>query len=129
MKTKKKLFISKNARIFTNFGVKPQKKGSLLQNLQKKQFLLTNFGVITIRESQASNCTSVAPSLLLSLKSNPCLGGIVLVWWAQAVIWGSMAPECSPWRRACCKFTAIYRTVTIAFSLKRYCSKSVLLKK
>ena len=83
---KKKLFISKNARIFTNFGVKPQKKRSLLQNLQKKQFLLTNFGVITIRESQASNCTSVAPSLLLSLKRNPCLGGIVLVWWAQAVI-------------------------------------------
>ena len=27
--------------------VKPQKKGSLLQNLQKKQFLLTNSGVIT----------------------------------------------------------------------------------
>ena len=39
---KKKLFISKNARISTNFGVKPQK------NLPKKQFLLTNSEVITI---------------------------------------------------------------------------------
>ena len=41
----------------------------------KKKFLPTNSGVITSRESQASNCTSVAPSLLLSLGHNPCLGG------------------------------------------------------
>ena len=53
---------------------------------------------------------------------NSCLG-------AQAVICAGTAPEWPSWRRACCKFTAIYRTVTIAFSLKRYCSKSVLLKK
>ena len=42
---------------------------------------------------------------------------------------GGTAPECLPWRWAYCKFTAIYRTVTIAFSLKRCCLKSVLLKK
>ena len=32
---KKKVFISKNAQIFKNSGMKPQKKESLLQNLQK----------------------------------------------------------------------------------------------
>ena len=47
VKTKKMVFISKNVRIFTIFGVEPQKKGSLLQNLQKKQFLLKNSGVTT----------------------------------------------------------------------------------
>ena len=43
---KKKVFISKNAQIFTNSGVKPQKK-SLYYKICKKQFLLTNSGVIT----------------------------------------------------------------------------------
>ena len=63
------------------------------------------------------------------------LWGTILVRGAQFLFGGHMqwfggtAPECLPWRRAYCKFTAIYRTVTIAFSLMRYCSKSVLLNK
>ena len=59
------------------------------------------------------------------------LWGTILAWGAQFLFgghkqwFGGTAPECLPWRRACCKFTAIYRTVTIAFSLKRYCWKSI----
>ena len=48
---------------------------------------------------------------------------------AQAMIWGGTAQEYPMWCPACCKFTAIFRTVTIAFSLKRFYSKSVLMKK
>ena len=43
----KKLFISKNAQIFSNSGVKPQKKRVFITKSAKKQFLLTNSGVIT----------------------------------------------------------------------------------
>ena len=44
----------------------------------------------------------MAPILLLFCGHNPRLGRTVLVWGAQAVIWGvhpRNAP--SPWRRAC----------------------------
>ena len=64
------------------------------------------------------------------------LWGTIVAWGAQfsfggvqAVIWGGTAREYPPWRQACCKFTAIYQTATIAFLLKRCCSKSVLLQK
>ena len=36
----------------------------------------------------------MAPSLLLFREHNPRLGGIILVWGAQVVIWGDTAPEC-----------------------------------
>ena len=63
------------------------------------------------------------------------LWGTILAWGQSSCLEGTSSDlgarlrNASPWRRACCKFRTIYRTVTIAFSLKRYCSKSVLLKK
>ena len=45
-KPKKKVLISKDARMSTNSGVKPQKKVFITKSA-KKQFLLTNSGVIT----------------------------------------------------------------------------------
>ena len=45
--TKKKVFIPKYTRFFMNSGVKPQKKSVFIAKSTKKQFLLTNSGVIT----------------------------------------------------------------------------------
>ena len=127
---KKKVFISKNAQIFTNSGVKPQKK-SLYYKICKKQFLLTNSGVITsilgvsgleLHFSGTEPVTFFWEQFSLG-GHNSCLGG------TSSDLGGGTAPECIPWRRACCQITAIYRTVTITFSLQRCCSKSVLLKK
>ena len=150
MDNKTKVFISKYARIFTNFGEKTKKKILHLKNCAnfhelwvettkrrifitksaKKQFLFTNSGMITsiLRVSGLElhfSCTE--PVTFFGAQSslgghNSCLGGTCSDLWGQG-------PGMPPWRRAYCKFTAIYQTVTIAFSLKRYCSKSVLLKK
>ena len=106
----KKVLISKYARIFMQSGVKPQKKGYLLQNLRKNSSCSQTLGWQPVFwKSQALNCTSVAPSLLLSLGHSPRLGGVtILVWGSQAVIWGSKAPECSPpWRRACLLYNSV----------------------
>ena len=127
---KKKPFNSKNVRISTNFGVKPQKKRVLITKSAKKQFLLTNSVVITcilgvlgleLHFSGTRNVTFFGTQSLL---------GEAQFWFGEHNSHlGGTAPDCPPWCQACCKFTAIYRTVTIAFSLKTYCSKSVLLKK
>ena len=119
------LFISKNARIFTNSGLKPQKKGSLLPKSANKETVLAP-------EFWDDNqyLGSHRPRTALQWhRACYFLWGTILAWGAQAVIWRGKAPKCPSWLRACCKFTAIYRTATIAFSLKRYGSKSVLLKK
>ena len=96
-----------------------------------KQILLTNSGVIT-------SILGVSGLELHFIGTEPVtfFGGTILAWGHNSCLGGTCsdlgrgtAPECPPWRRACFRFTAIYRTVTIAFSLKRYCSKSVLLKK
>ena len=57
----------------------------------------------------ASICAPVAPSLLISSRHSPRLGGTIFVWGAQfsfggaqAVIWGGTARVCPPWRRVCC---------------------------
>ena len=127
--TKKKVFISKNARIFTNSGVKPRKKDSLLQNLQK---------TVLVHEFWGKNqyLGSLRPWAALQWhRACYFLLGTILAWGAQFLFGGTSsdlgdtALECPPWRWACCKITEIYRTVPIVFSLKRYCSKSVLLKK
>ena len=121
---KKKLLISKNARIFTNSGVKPQKNGSSLQNLQKTVLALDFWG-----DNQYLG--SLRPRTAFQWhRARYFLLGTILAWGAQFLFGGTnrdlggTALECPPWRRACCKITAIYRTVTIAFSLKTYCSKS-----
>ena len=109
--------------------LKPQKKG-LYYKICKKQFLLTNSGVITsilgvsgleLHFSGTEPVTFSGTQFSLG-GHNSCLG-------AQAVIWWVKVPESPLWRWACCEFIAIYRTVTIAFSSNKYCSKSVLLKK
>ena len=87
----KKLFISKNARIFTNFGGKPQKKG-LYNKICKKQFLLTNSGVITSILGVSGlelHFSRTEPVTFFWVNSR--LGGTILTWWAQAVIWGGGA--------------------------------------
>ena len=78
MKTKKKkekkVFISKNTQIFTISGVKPQKKGSLMENLRKNSSSSRILGWQPVFwESQASNYTPVALSQLLSLGQYPRL--------------------------------------------------------
>ena len=49
--------------------------------------------------------------------AQPSLGGHNSCFGAHAVIWGH-GPGMPLWRRAYCKFIAIYRTVTIAFPLR-----------
>ena len=41
-------------------------------------------------------CSPVAPSRLISSRHSPRLGGTILAWGAQAVIWGGTAPVCPP---------------------------------
>ena len=127
--TKKKVSISKYARIFTNSGVKPQKK-DLYYKICKKTVLAhklwgDNQYLGSLRPRTALQWRQA--SYFLWVQSS--LGGHSFCLWGTSSDLGGTAPERPPWRRACCKFTAIYRTVIIAFSLKRYCSKSVLLKK
>ena len=72
----KKLFNSKTSRVSTNSGVKLQKKRVFITKFAKKTVLDQEFWDDNqYWESQASNCTPVAPSLLLSLGHNPHLGG------------------------------------------------------
>ena len=127
--TKKKVFISKYAWIFTNSGVKPQKK-NLYHKICKKQFLLTNSGVITsILGVSGLEGHFSGTEFVIFLGAQSSLGGYSSCLGETNSDLGGTGLQFPPWRRASCKFTAIYRTVTIAFSLKRYCSKSILLKK
>ena len=110
-KDKKKLFISKKCANFHELRGETTKKRVFITK-SAKNFLITNSGVITcIVGVSALELQFSGTSLLLSLGHNPRLGGTILVWGVYAVIWGSTVPECPSWRRACCKFTAIYRTV------------------
>ena len=73
--------------------MKPQKK-DLYYKICKKTILAHEFWSdnLYLGESQASKCSLVAPSLLLSLEHNQHnsrLGGTALVWGAQAVIRGA----------------------------------------
>ena len=91
--TKKKLFISKYARIFTNSGVKPQKKRIFITKSAKKQCLLTNSGVITsiLGVSGLELHFSVTEPVTF-FWAQSSLGGHSFVWGAQAVIWGGYGP-------------------------------------
>ena len=76
-----------------NSGVKTKKKKkekAFYAKSAKKQFLLTNFGVITSNLGVSGlELLQVAPSLILYLGHNPRFRGTILVWGAQAVIWGA----------------------------------------
>ena len=126
---KKALHLKKCAN-FHKLQGETTKKGSLLQNLQKKQFLLTNSGVITSILGVSGlelHFSGTKPVTFFGAQSS--LGGHNFCFVGRCSDLGRTALECPPWRRAYCKFTVIYWTVTIVFSLKRCCSKSVLLKK
>ena len=63
----------------------------------KKQVLLTNSGVIiSILEISGLELHSSGTEPVTFFRHNPRSVGTILVWGAQAVIWGSMAPECRP---------------------------------
>ena len=150
VKTKKKIFLSNYARIFTNSGVKtkknlfiskmrkfPQipewnhkKKGLYYKICEKAVFSHEFWGDNPYLGSRRSQ------TVLKWHRACYFLWGTILAWGGRFIVWGGTSSdlgdtfsECPPWRRACCKFAAIYWTVTTAFLLKRYCSKSVLLKK
>ena len=143
VKTNKKVFISKYARIFTNSGVKTKKSCSSQKTRQFYEFRGETTKKICEETVLAHEFCgknqylgSLRPWTAIQWHRACCfLWGTILAWGAQLSFGGTSsdlggtAPECYPWRRACCNFTTIYRTVTIAFLFKRYCSKSVLLKK
>ena len=105
------------------------KKRVFITKSEKKQLLLTNSGVITSILGVSGlelHFSGTEPVILFGAQSS--LGGHNSCSGSTSSDLGRHWPGMPPWRRACCKFRAIYRTVTIAFSLKRYCSKPVLLK-
>ena len=89
---KKKSYHIKKWANFHEFRGKTTKKGSLLQNLQKKQFLLTNSGVITSILGVSDlelHFSGTEPVTFFGAQFS--LGGTVLVRGAQSVIWGGTA--------------------------------------
>ena len=97
VKTKNSSSSQKNARIFTNSGVKPQKKKVLITKSAKKQFLLTNSGVTTcILEVSGLKLHFSGTKPVTFFGHNPRLGGTVLVWRAHAVNWGGHGPGMPP---------------------------------
>ena len=63
----------------------------------KKQFMLTNSGVMTsIFGSEASNCTPLALSMLLYLGHNPRLGGTILIWGGTSSDLGAQPRNAQP---------------------------------
>ena len=89
-----------------------------------------NSGIITsIFGVSGIELLSIGTKPITFIGAQSSLGGIILVWGGTSSDMGEHGRGIPPWRWACCKFTAIYRIVTIAFLLKKYCLKSVLLKK
>ena len=93
-KNQKKLFISKKCANFHELRGETTKKRGLYYKICKKQFLLTNSGVLT--------CISGVSGLELHFSGtkpvtffghNPRLGGTILVWGTFATIWRSTVPE------------------------------------
>ena len=85
---KKKVFIPKYTWIFINSGVKPQKQTVFNAKRTKKQFLLTNSGVIT-------SILGVSGLELLSSSTKH-----VNFFRAQAVFWGGYGPGTPPVARS-----------------------------
>ena len=101
---KQKNLYPKNCANFHEFwGETTKRKGSFLQNLQifakfaKKQFLLTNFGVIT-------SILGVSGLELHSSDTEPVtfFGGTTRLG-GTTLIWGVRPWNAPPWRRACNK--------------------------
>ena len=72
------------------------------RKITKRQFLLANSWAVNpnLGVLGLDLHSPTAPSLLISSGHSSRLGGTILVWGAQAVIWGGTDPECPPWRRA-----------------------------
>ena len=104
VETKKKSLRPQTYVNFHEFWGKATKTNRVYCKISERTVLAHEFwgDIQYFGESQASNSTPAAPSLLISSGHNPRLGGgTILVWEAQAVIWAGTAPECPPWRRAC----------------------------
>ena len=74
-----------------NSWVKPEKQAIFIAESTKKQFLLTNSGVITsilgVAGPELHSC-STEPVNFFGAQFSLGRGGTILVWGAQAVIWG-----------------------------------------
>ena len=95
---KKKVFNSTIARITTNSGVRPHKKGSLLQNLRKKTVLDHEFW----GDKQYFGGLSLRTALQWYLACH-FLWGTILAWGGSILVWGitstdlgGTAPKCPP---------------------------------
>ena len=81
LKFESEVFIAKYVRNSTNSGVKTKKKKVFIAKSAENGSCLRKLGWWPVFwGSQASNCTPMPPSLLLSLGYNPRLGGTFLVW-------------------------------------------------
>ena len=106
MKSQKKkdegLYLRKCANFYEFRSETIKKNGSLLQILRKSSCLRILELQPVFWESQASNCTPVATSLLLSLGHNPRLGGHNSRLGGTSSDLGELGPGMPPpWRRAC----------------------------
>ena len=116
----KKLFNLKKCANFYEFRSEITKNGSLLQNLRKNSSWLTNSRVITsILEVSGLELHSSGTEPVTFFGGQFSLGGAQFSFGGHKQWFGGRGPRLPPRCWACCNFTAIYRTVTIAFSLKR----------
>ena len=86
--------------IFHEFFGEDQKKGLRPKSFMKSAVSPQKLRKIPIWEFQASICTPIAPSLLISSGHSPRFGGAQFGWGAQAVIWGGHGPGMPPPRGA-----------------------------
>ena len=91
---RKKVFISKYARIFTNSGVKPQKKRVFIAKSAKKQFMLTNSGVITsILGASGLELHFSGTEHVTFFGAQSSLGGHSSCLGVTSMIWGGARPR------------------------------------
>ena len=96
VKTKKKVFIPQNARITINSEVKPQNQTVFIAKCTKKQFLLTNSGMMpSILGVSSLELHSSSSESVNFFGAQFLLGGAQFSFEGeQTVIWGGAAPEC-----------------------------------
>ena len=81
-----------------NFGVKPQKQTVIIAKSTKKQFLLTNFGVLpSILGVSGLELHTISTEPVNFFGAQSSLGGsTILVWEGQAVIRGERPRNAHP---------------------------------
>ena len=101
-KKKKKVFISKYARIFMNPWVQPHKQTIFIAKSTKKQFLLTNSGVTTsILGVSGLKLQSSSTKPVNFFEAQSSLGRAQFSFvGAREVIWVGTTPNSPSWRQA-----------------------------